>query len=454
MMLTAYGLMEFGDMADVAYVDHDLMARVAAYLANKQHRDGSWSTEGMTIESGIEDIQSRLATTSYIAWGLADAGYEPLAVSRAMRFIEQALRQASAPDAPLSPLASPVGDAATLAARQDSAPTARGYDDYTLALAANALIAAGKDATPLLDVLAAHATITGDQAIWGADATTYLGGYGASAAIETTALVAQALLRAEQHPDLAAQAISYLVANRDPNGAFYTTQATVQALKALVLAARYNGEEGAARITIELTEPSGKVSLRTFTVDAGPSDVVQQFAFENIAGDANQLQITVEGDRKLTYQVVTSYYLPWSAVGSSPEMAEPMRVAVTYDRTELQVNETVQAVATVELLTRGMAGTVLVDVGIPPGFAPVTADLEALVKEGAIDRYELTGRQIILYLTNVRSGEVHTFAYRLQAKYPIRAQTPASQVFDYYAPEQRSIEPPQRMIVTLGTPEE
>jgi uncharacterized protein YfaS (alpha-2-macroglobulin family) len=35
MMLTAYGLMEFGDMAGVAYVDPDLMARVAAYLANR-----------------------------------------------------------------------------------------------------------------------------------------------------------------------------------------------------------------------------------------------------------------------------------------------------------------------------------------------------------------------------------------------------------------------------------
>jgi hypothetical protein len=131
-----------------------------------------------------------------------------------------------------------------------------------------------------------------------------------------------------------------------------------------------------------------------------------------------------------------------------------MRVAVSYDRSELKVNETVQALATVELLAPGMAGTVLVDLGIAPGFAPVTADLDALAAEGAIDRYELTGRQIILYLTNVRSGETLSFAYRLQAKYPIRAQTPASQVFDYYAPDQGSIEPPQRITVTLGTPEE
>ena len=453
MMLTAYGLMEFSDMADVAYVDPDLMARVAAYLANQQNRDGSWDAEGMTIESGVEDIQSQLATTAYIAWGLADAGYEPRAVQRAVRFIERALRQASTADAPSTPSASPVGDAAN-AIRPSARRAAIVDDDYTLALVANALIAAGEDATPLLDILAARATIADDQAVWGANDVTYLGGYGATAAIETTALVAQALLRAEYRPELAVQAIDFLIANRDANGAFYTTQATVQALKALVLAARSSGEKGDARVTVEMTEPSGKVVVRTFSVAAGEADVVQQFVFENISGDANQLQIMVEGDRTLHYQIVTSYYLPWQAVISAPEGVEPMRVAVTYDRTELQVNETVQAVATVELLKPGVAGTVLVDLGIPPGFAPVTADLDALAAEGAIDRYELTGRQIILYLTNVRSGKALTFAYRLQAKYPIRAQTPASQVFDYYTPDQGSIAPPQRVTVTLGTPEE
>jgi CD109 antigen len=172
----------------------------------------------------------------------------------------------------------------------------------------------------------------------GHDDTTYLGGYGAIAAIETTALVAQALLRAEAAPRTwPTQAINYLVANRDPNGAFYTTQATVQALKALVLAAHSSGDDGAARITVELTEPSGKVSIRTFNVEGGAADVVQQLAFENIGGDANQLQITVEGDRTLHYQLVTSYYSAVAATSSTtPEtVTEPMRVAVAYDRTEL-----------------------------------------------------------------------------------------------------------------------
>src|SRR5690606_2935837 len=113
MMLTAYGLMEFGDMGEVAYVDPELMARVAAYLAARQGYDGAWRAEGMTIESGLEDMESQLATTAYITWGLVDAGYEPFSVEQGVRYIRRALRAASADAAPESPLASPVGVAAT-----------------------------------------------------------------------------------------------------------------------------------------------------------------------------------------------------------------------------------------------------------------------------------------------------------------------------------------------------
>jgi hypothetical protein len=43
-------------------------------------------------------------------------------------------------------------------------------------------------------------------------------------------------------------------------------------------------------------------------------------------------------------------------------------------------------------------------------------------------------------------------SYRLQARYPIRAQTPPSVAYDYYTPAQRDGDAPQRISVTLGTP--
>jgi hypothetical protein len=84
----------------------------------------------------------------------------------------------------------------------------------------------------------------------------------------------------------------------------------------------------------------------------------------------------------------------------------------------------------------------------------VTEDLDALVEQGVIDRYELTGRQILVYLTNVPSGQVYTLNYRLLARFPIRAQTPSSQAYDYYTPDNQDTDAPQRIVVKLGTPEE
>ena len=320
-------------------------------------------------------------------------------------------------------------------------------------MVANALAAAGEDPTPVLDLLLARASQDGDQVYWAAGMNTYMGSYGTAANIETTAIVAQALLRTGYATEVAEQALNYLIAHRDPAGSFYTTQATIQALKALLRAAQDAGEGGAATVTIAFQRADGETSTETLQVDDSNGDVVQQVSFDNVAGSDNQLSISVDGERALHYQVVTEHYMPWQQSTPQDTANAPLRVTVTYDRTELPVNDTVNVHATAELLIPGTAGTVIVDLGIPPGFTPVTADLDALVDAGQVDRYELTGRQIILYLTNVHSGEPYTFDYRLQARFPVRAQTPASQAYDYYAPDQNASDPPQRIIVTLGTPD-
>jgi hypothetical protein len=265
-------------------------------------------------------------------------------------------------------------------------------------------------------------------------------------------MVAMAFLRSGQHLDLAEQAIRFITSNRSEIGGYGSTQATVMALKALLLAAQMGGEGGSATVTISLNDSR----THTLTIDESNADVVQQVSFDDIGSEPSELVITMEGDRAIQYQVSTDYYQPWpgpTSTPSTPPAPQGVRIDVAYDRTELAVNDIVQVSAEVELLSPGMAGTLLVDLGIPPGFTPLSADLDTLVEEGIIERYELTGRQIIFYLANVPSGQLYTLTYRLQARFPIRAQTPASTVYDYYTPQQRATEPPQRIVVTLGTPQ-
>jgi hypothetical protein len=449
-MLTAYGLMEFEDMSKVSYVDPALIQRTADFLMGQQNSDGSWGAAGMTIESGIERMgDADLGATAYVAWALADAGYgDSAAVQRALDFIQTQMAAAERTTAETS-RAGASSKAMTSGPTSQTLQVPAGMDNYTLALVANALVAAGDDATAVLDELAARAQAGGGEMVfWATDQNTWLDSYGPAATIETTALVAQAFLRSGTHLDLAQQALNFLASQRDALGAYGTTQATVQALKALVLAAELGDEGGAATVTIQLSDGRKE----TIDVDEGDLGVVQQVTFDDLVVGEQPVAIMVDGDRTLQYQVVADYYVPWSALPPAAEEAQPLRVDVEYDRTELAVNDEVGVHAEVELLEPGTAGTLLVDLGVPPGFSVMTEDLDRLVEEGAIDRYELTGRQIIFYLTNVPSSEVIDLDYRLLARFPLKAQTPASAAYNYYAPEQRTTATPQRIVVTLGTP--
>ena len=66
----------------------------------------------------------------------------------------------------------------------------------------------------------------------------------------------------------------------------------------------------------------------------------------------------------------------------------------------------------------------------------------------AIERYELTGRQIIVYISNLNSETPLTFNYHLLAKFPLRVQTPASSAYDYYNPGVAGEQPPQTLVVS------
>ena len=453
-MLTAYGLMEFSDMSQVSYVDPALIERTAFFLFNRQQEDGSWQPQGMTIESGLEGLgDDNLLPTAYLVWALADAGYANSGpVQRGVDYIETQLNQYLTMQTQASQSTSPL------------ATPAQQLDPYATAMIANALIAAAPDqAAGQIDQLIEQLLKSADSDAngyyaWSSGMATYMGGYGTVSNIETAAMTAIALLRLGEHPDVAQGAIDSVISQRDPNGMFYSTQTTVLALKALLLAAEQGGEGGDAMITITLNNDR----VRTLDVTDATSDVVQLVRFDDLnpgdtkndIGASNELAIFVEGDRALQYQVITEYYLPWDAVPPTPKAEQAVRIDVAYDRTELQVNDIVNVSADVELLAPGVAGTLLVDLGVPPGFRPLTEDWDLLVEQGVIERYDFTGRQIIVYLTDVPSGRLYSFNYRLQARFPIQAQTPSSTAYDYYTPDQQATDGPQRIKVTLGVPGE
>ncbi|MBN1660108.1 MAG: hypothetical protein JXA93_17030 [Anaerolineae bacterium] len=427
-MLTAYGLMEFSDMSRVHPVDEAMIDRAADWLLAQQASDGSWENDqGLVHEQSWSSLgNARLPVTAYIVWALTQAGYEDQAgTQRGLDYVRELWREAE--------------------------------DPYALALVANALVEADPDGgatEQALDALADMAQIEGNGAYWKSGVATFMGGTGQTGSIETTALAAYAFLNAGEHTELANQALTYLIQQKDSYGTWHSTQATVQTLKALLLSVAKGGEGADATVRVSLNGEE----VDPIQITEENFDVVQFVSFTDkpVTGD-NHLRIAIEGKGNLMYQVSTHYYVPWDKVPAFVEGEPLMNIDVAYDRTELAVNDTVEVSVRLEL-KQGAARQAIVDLGVPPGFEVASEDLADLVArhtdlpqeyEGAkISRFDLTGRQIIVYLEDLKAGQVLEFSYRIRARYPIKAQTPPSSAYDYYNPGISAMSAPASIKVT------
>ncbi len=410
-ILTAYGLMEFNDMSKVYDVDPRLIARTQQWLAGQQQPDGSWKPDTSFINEGATNRYNSdvLRITAYIAWSLENTGYQGPAVGKARQFVE---------------------------AHMNTKP-----DAYTLAVLAN-FAADGDKASDFtrqaMQLLLDARTEKDEQVSWTAQET---GVYatGASASVETTALATQALLKWGGASGVAAKALSYIASKKDASGTWGTTQATIMALRALLLSTGKGGAD--VRGTLEVSLNGKPVEKLTLTPDN--NDLLHQFALKGIES-RNKVEIRFAGTGGLAYQVVGNYFIPWDQKPAN----EPLSIGVTYDRTQLAQDDIATATATVKNNLGKAANMVMVDLGIPPGFDLLSEDLQtyqersAGKKSGRLEKFSLTATQAILYFDAIAGGDTVILRFRLRAKYPIRGKTFASRAYEYYDPEVNAVARP------------
>jgi hypothetical protein len=417
-ILTAYGLMEFSDMSKVHDVDPKLIARTQQWLAGQQQADGSWKPDTSFINEGATNRYNTdvLRITAYLAWSLENTGYQGPAVERARQFIESHMSAKA--------------------------------DTYTLAVLANFAADYAKDrdfTRQAMQLLLEARTEKDEQAWWSAEET---GVYatGTSASVETTGLAAQALLKWGNASGTARKAMTYIAAKKDASGTWGTTQATIMALRALLLAT----EKGAADVrgTLEVLVNGKTVEKLALTPEN--NDLLHQFVFKNVEEKGgNTVEIRFAGKGGLAYQVVGQYFLPWD---KKPDN-EALSIDVAYDRTQLVQDDIATATATIKNNLPKAANMVMVDLGIPPGFDLLSEDLQAYreksagQKSGRLEKFSLTATQAILYFDSFAPGDTVTLKFRLRAKYPIRARTFRSRVYEYYDPEVSSVAQPVQVEV-------
>jgi hypothetical protein len=80
----------------------------------------------------------------------------------------------------------------------------------------------------------------------------------------------------------------------------------------------------------------------------------------------------------------------------------------------------------------------LIDVGTPPGFRVRAEGLEKLVQDGAISRYTITARGVIVYMDKLPTRSKVTLTWKMVPTMPIRALSRPSSAQPYYKPESAS----------------
>lgn len=406
--VTALGLMEFADMAEVYPIDPTLIPRTRTWLLSKQEADGSWKgdiSEFYSFQTGT------LRNTAYVIWSLATTGYTGPELDKAIAYVKGEL--------------------------------AEDTDPYTLATVANAMVMAAPN-DPQTDVvlqkLDAIKVVDGDLIYWGSDNTqTSFYGYGDSAAVETTAIVTHAMLLRGGYKATVDGAIQWLLTKKDTNGNFGSSQASVLTLRTLIAAAKL-GTEGATG-TVEIDVDG--VIAQSVVLSADQWDVLKTVDLVNYATTGqHKITLSFVGEGRVSYNLVSSHNIPWTETPADPP--GPAKIALSYDKTQIQVNETVTATLTVENTTAANLNMVLVTVGIAPGFEVLTEDLAPYVENDVLAKFETTGKQLTLYIEVMEPNQILSFVYRLQATMPVKASDNGAVSYLYYEPQTTRMELPSQ----------
>ena len=407
--LTAYGLMEFADMARVYDVDHQMVERTADWLMSRRDHKGGFSRSTEALDSFGRAGEA--TTNAYIMWALAEA------------------HRTAGLDAELAVQR-------TLGAQTK--------DPYLLALAANTNLISAPRAAETAAIVQRLVAIQDKNGSFpgGKESITMSGGE--SLTIEATALATLALIKASPASEYEAQirgAVDWLNARRSGYGQWSNTQATILGLKALTAYAdhaRQMQTAGSATLIVNGT-PAGTIAF-----DKGRKDAL---VWDDVAAALrpghNTIELRLAGGATLPYSIAIAYR------SARPQSSPAAKVAVTTHlaREQVKMGEGVKLRAHVENTSAGGVPMTLARVGIPGGLTFQTWQLKELRDKGLIDFYETRPREVILYWRALAPSAKKDIELDLLAAVPGSYEAPASSAYLYYTAEDKAWAPSVKVTV-------
>jgi len=397
--LTAYGLLQFTDMARVFPVDKSMVERTTTWLQSRRDLEGGWK-----INPNLHGWENNEVMAAYICWAVAEAGMG----AQFKTEIEQSYKQA-----------------------------AQSENAYIIALMANTL-AAMQDprAATLVEKLLPKREADGS---WIGNAPAVFRSQGQALRIETTALTALVLMKLGIHETLTEQAMEFIAKSKNEYG-FGNTQSTVLALKTLVEYAKKNKQRENTGLMV--VQVDGK-RVQEETFSTSQQNRLEIKGLERFFSNENpQIEVFFEGNNvKIPFDLEIKY------ATRTPQNAAncPLSFKTELSQTKLGVGETVRLLTTLQNETALPQASPLVVLGIPAGLSLQVWQLKKLVDEKHCDFYELWDGYVVFHFEQLGPNESRQLALDLRADVAGKFESPASQAYLYYENEQRVWSKPARV---------
>jgi hypothetical protein len=392
--LTAYGVLEFTDMAQVHPVDPAMLDRTRAWLLGTRDGKGGFTRNRRALHTWMTDPE---CSNGYIMWALLEAG-EKSDLSQEVAWVRDAGEKTE--------------------------------NTYAVALAANVLGLAGDDEglNHLLDKLAGKQTE--DGSVTGATMS-IVGSGGESLTIETTSLSVLAWLKNSRYAANVEKSIKYL-AESCKAGRYGSTQSTVLALRAIIAYDQSRARPkapGSLQLVVD-DKPIGEPV--PFTEDTQGAIELPDMA-EMLTPGKHALQLKMEGGSPMPYTMAVDYH------ALKPDSSRECKLHLETVLRDGRVDEGAVTEADVVVVNRtGEAvPTPLAIVGIPGGLEVRHDQLKELVKAGTVDAYEVLGRDVVLYWRSLAAEQRVEVSLSLVAAIPGRYTGPASRAYLYYTDEHK-----------------
>jgi hypothetical protein len=409
--LTAYGLLQFKDMARVHPVDSDLIKRTQAFLLSRRDGQGGFQRNAKSVDTFGR--APKHTTDAYIVWALVESdpdNAEKLDLAREIVAIKAE------------------------ALKEDSSG---GKDAYFVALTANVLLQRGdrETALKLLDRLKDRHLKGG--AVTGAETSITRSG-GRDLQIEATALAMLGWLRANDGRYAVAikEATRWISQQRSATGGFGSTQSTILALKALVLHAKKSAhppETGEVTLLVG-GKPVGSKRFTEADVEVIAIDVPRP---EELFAPGAKTAVEIVTDAKHPYPFALTY----TGTTRTPASAEncAVRIATKLGRAEATEGESVPLTVTLENRQKVGQGMAVAVVGLPAG-VKVPTDLKQLTdlrEKGVVSFFEVRGRELVLYWRELAPEQMVSVTMDLVCDVPGEYRGPASRGYLYYTSDDR-----------------